>query len=109
MPTLLSSTSIRPKLLRHAATIASISAVRDTSAVKAMALPPSPAMIFAVSAARADRAGPDHHGDLALEPVHQRLPCSLDCRPEAIGRTAAQGQPGRTDAPRALAGILLCA
>src|SRR5581483_9746396 len=53
MPTLLSSTSMRPKALRHAATIASISAGRETSAVNAVALPPSPRMILAVSSAAA--------------------------------------------------------
>src|SRR5258706_2858523 len=53
MPTLLSSTSMRPKVLRHAATIASTSAARETSAVNAVALPPSEAMIFAVSSAAA--------------------------------------------------------
>src|SRR5207248_8196597 len=53
MPTLLSSTSIRPYELRHASTIASTSAARETSAVNAVALPPSEAMIFAVSSAAA--------------------------------------------------------
>src|SRR5882672_9588973 len=37
----------------HAATIASTSAARETSAVKAVALPPSPVMIFTVSSAAA--------------------------------------------------------
>src|SRR5450432_1418619 len=53
MPTLLSSTSTRPKVLRHAATIASTSPALAASAVKAAALPPSAAMILTVSSAAA--------------------------------------------------------
>src|SRR5882724_900131 len=53
MPTLLSSTSMRPWALRQAATMASTSAPRETSAVNAVALPPSPVTIFTVSSAAA--------------------------------------------------------
>src|ERR1700681_4134124 len=42
---------MRPCVLRHAATMASTSAARDTSAVNAVALPPSDAMISTVSCA----------------------------------------------------------
>src|ERR1700719_3766702 len=110
MPTLLSSTSMRPKALRHAATIASTSAARETSAVKAIALPPSEAMILAVCSAaaplrstqntcalareghggrlavaptRPDRAGADHERSLSLEPLHRLLPFSACHCPQA--------------------------
>src|SRR5689334_2124134 len=53
MPTLLSTTSMRPYAFRHAATIASTSAALDTSDVCAMALPPSLVMIPTVSSAAA--------------------------------------------------------
>src|SRR5215467_11800678 len=53
MPTLLSSTSMRPKALRQASTIASTSEALDTSAVKEAALPPSPLMMLTVSSADA--------------------------------------------------------
>src|SRR3984957_17724116 len=53
MPTLLSSTSMRPKAFRQAATMASTSPARDASAVNAAALPPSAAMMRTVSSAAA--------------------------------------------------------
>src|SRR5882672_4490272 len=49
MPTLLSSTSMRPKVLRQAATIASTSRALAASAVNAVASPPSDVMISTVS------------------------------------------------------------
>src|SRR5688572_6031076 len=51
MPTLLSSTSMRPKRSRQAATARSTSADRDASACQASASPPSPRMISTVSRA----------------------------------------------------------
>ena len=108
----------------QAATIASTSAAFETSAVCAIALPPSPVMIFdgllgrggiavdaehlralaregdrgrlAVAPAGADRAGADHHRNLALEPIHRGLPflfCYSNCRnasPRAIRRLALE-------------------
>src|SRR5436305_6356661 len=53
MPTLLSSTSMRPKSAMHAFTIASTSSLLVTSARKGSANPPSPEMMFAVSSAAA--------------------------------------------------------
>src|SRR6185503_13577314 len=51
IPTLLSSTSMRPKSAMQAFTIASTSAFFDTSARNGSARPPSPVMMFAVSSA----------------------------------------------------------
>src|SRR5436305_4121953 len=51
MPTLLSSTSMRPKSATQARTIASTSASLVTSARNGSASPPSPVMMFAVSSA----------------------------------------------------------
>src|SRR4051812_34900047 len=53
MPTLLSSTSMRPKSAMHAFTIASTSSLLVTSARKGSARPLSPEMMFAVSSAAA--------------------------------------------------------
>src|ERR1043165_1372953 len=53
MPTLLSSTSIRPKSAMQAFTIASTSSFLVTSARNGSARPPSPEMMFAVSSAAA--------------------------------------------------------
>src|SRR4051812_42912063 len=53
IPTLLSSTSMRPKSAMHAFTIASTSSLLVTSARNGNARPPSPEMMFAVSSAAA--------------------------------------------------------
>src|ERR1051325_5864077 len=53
MPTLLSSTSMRPKSATHAVTIASAASLLVTSARNGSARPPSPEMMFAVSSAAA--------------------------------------------------------
>src|SRR3954454_17284798 len=53
IPTLLSSTSMRPKSAMHAFTIASTSSLLVTSARNGSARPPSPEMMLAVSSAAA--------------------------------------------------------